>query len=847
MNNVQFKSLIILLFIISNKITPQITIDGTITDPDNNPISNAYVEIIDQNDSLNNYSTITNSNGYFQISNITDIESFEKYILEDYLLIRNYPNPFNPSTIIYFELAKAENIEITIFDILGREIRTLFSGFHNAGVDQINWDGRNNFNQGVSAGVYLCQLRTKNHFKVHKMVLLDGGGITNSEISNTKLSTVSISKTNAVKSIFNFTVKVTADSIDDMYFRNLTSTNDTTLSLVVSKLFLLETIGPDGGTIGNDDFKVTISSGAINDNYEIAIYNVADDGAFGENTVSPTYKLKGIPVNYSKPLQINAKYSSVLSNSSFTGVGRKIFDVINQDSIIFYDLIEAYDSSGYLISKIPIDSSTINTLSKVTGGEFIDLILKEVTGIKQKRTQHFLLKYPENTDIDTTKILDIFENAFEYAYGYLLYENYPFFYDDWYHPPMVVNLTEMTEVMQDAYYRNNQRFAVNINFARNKQYNKILIEATKRLFLPNSYIDKPSSWHDLSIYYWIESLLTDDPNFKYPQIDDYNFLSNGFVPFNGYNISNPDFTKIKNHALGMTSFLRYLKKVQNVGLGVIGNTFAFNKPVILNSINNWWPDFFAKYINNELYTLPNDYFINPQNYDEDFRIFEWNINSEEGITKTFSSSEVGRYQDLSAKIFKVNLNYEPTDTTYNMLFSMDSQSGLDGLSLVMFGIQDGKTEYLNTAKAEDFEIPKLKSYFDSGVKEFLAVLVNSKITSDDYLGETEIDLTVSIKKDSELSKIKKCAFYLRVNVEKHFENSFGTTVETVDYTLDPLFSAVGSFSGNTFTGSYEHTTIPGDSSKHSGTVIVTLNEDAIFVTVPVKNFSASASKLMFTF
>ncbi len=51
-------------------------------------------------------------------------------------------------------------------------------------------------------------------------------------------------------------------------------------------------------------------------------------------------------------------------------------------------------------------------------------------------------------------------------------------------------------------------------------------------------------------------------------------------------------------------------------------------------------------MNNELFELPNDYFIN-RAHDE------WNINSEEDVSKTFTST----YQDLSAKIFKINFNY----------------------------------------------------------------------------------------------------------------------------------------------------------------------------------------------
>ncbi len=188
MNRLNLITLFALFFSLFNHNFAQITIGGTISDPNLKPVRNALVEIFDQKDTLKKYTATTDLSGNFIISNITDIERFGHNLPNDYLIVRNYPNPFNPSTIIYFEIPNAENIEIKIFDILGREIRSLFSGFHIAGVGQINWDGRNSFNQGVSAGIYLCQLRTKDHFKVHKMVLLDGGTNSSGTVSYNKLS-----------------------------------------------------------------------------------------------------------------------------------------------------------------------------------------------------------------------------------------------------------------------------------------------------------------------------------------------------------------------------------------------------------------------------------------------------------------------------------------------------------------------------------------------------------------------------------------------------------------------------------------------------------------------------------
>ena len=107
------------------QIQSQIKIDGTVTNEDLTPVSNALVEIIDENDSTNVYSSNTNDQGYFTISVITGIETNLSQLPQDYIVLSNYPNPFNPTTIIYYELPKSENIEIKIYDILGRRSKNV--------------------------------------------------------------------------------------------------------------------------------------------------------------------------------------------------------------------------------------------------------------------------------------------------------------------------------------------------------------------------------------------------------------------------------------------------------------------------------------------------------------------------------------------------------------------------------------------------------------------------------------------------------------------------------------------------------------------------------------------------
>jgi hypothetical protein len=90
-----------------------------------------------------------------------------------FYIYQNYPNPFNPSTKIDFFTSKKENIKLEIFDMLGRQIRTLVDGIVAAGPQSVSWDGRDAQGKRVSSGVYFYQLKTESGFtKTQKLVLL---------------------------------------------------------------------------------------------------------------------------------------------------------------------------------------------------------------------------------------------------------------------------------------------------------------------------------------------------------------------------------------------------------------------------------------------------------------------------------------------------------------------------------------------------------------------------------------------------------------------------------------------------------------------------------------------------
>ncbi len=82
-------------------------------------------------------------------------------------LAQNYPNPFNPVTVINYRLASKSEIQLIIYDIIGREIKTLVNQVQNSGEHSINFDA-----SGFASGIYIYKLKTNSFEQSRKMLLL---------------------------------------------------------------------------------------------------------------------------------------------------------------------------------------------------------------------------------------------------------------------------------------------------------------------------------------------------------------------------------------------------------------------------------------------------------------------------------------------------------------------------------------------------------------------------------------------------------------------------------------------------------------------------------------------------
>ena len=106
-------------------------------------------------------------NNFLELGKIAGENRNEPYLPKAFKLYENYPNPFNPETIIKYEIAEYSLINITLFDILGNKIETLLSEEKPAGVYTLEFNAAN-----LPSGIYFYRISAGPFVKTKKMMLL---------------------------------------------------------------------------------------------------------------------------------------------------------------------------------------------------------------------------------------------------------------------------------------------------------------------------------------------------------------------------------------------------------------------------------------------------------------------------------------------------------------------------------------------------------------------------------------------------------------------------------------------------------------------------------------------------
>ena len=113
-----------------------------------------------------------NRSGYSDIVEATLLSIDDGSLPSVFTLHQNHPNPFNPTTQIRYDLPNDAMVNITIYDMMGRMIKTLVNAQQPAGYRLAQWDATNDYGETVAAGLYLYTIQTGNFIQTNKMVLL---------------------------------------------------------------------------------------------------------------------------------------------------------------------------------------------------------------------------------------------------------------------------------------------------------------------------------------------------------------------------------------------------------------------------------------------------------------------------------------------------------------------------------------------------------------------------------------------------------------------------------------------------------------------------------------------------
>ncbi|MBX3006909.1 MAG: T9SS type A sorting domain-containing protein [Melioribacteraceae bacterium] len=138
-----------------------------------NGLASGNVAVI--NVGLRNVETTGEISGTLTI-NDNGLQSLEplklRAIPTEFGLGQNYPNPFNPTTSIKYQIAENANVSLTVYNMLGQQVKSLITGQQEAGYYTVNWDGTNEYGSKVASGIYIYRLQAGKYIQTLKMNLL---------------------------------------------------------------------------------------------------------------------------------------------------------------------------------------------------------------------------------------------------------------------------------------------------------------------------------------------------------------------------------------------------------------------------------------------------------------------------------------------------------------------------------------------------------------------------------------------------------------------------------------------------------------------------------------------------
>ena len=102
----------------------------------------------------------------------TDVDVVDVATPTEFSLAQNFPNPFNPETVIKYKIPDAVQVKLVIYNLLGQVVRTLVDENQSAGLYEVKWDGTSEYGIKLASGVYIYRIEAGSFTKTRKLVFM---------------------------------------------------------------------------------------------------------------------------------------------------------------------------------------------------------------------------------------------------------------------------------------------------------------------------------------------------------------------------------------------------------------------------------------------------------------------------------------------------------------------------------------------------------------------------------------------------------------------------------------------------------------------------------------------------
>ena len=528
-------------------------------------------------------------------------------------------------------------------------------------------------------------------------------------------------------------------------------------------------IGASGGTVKTEQITVNVPQGAFTDQTTVGLTTTTEK-KYGENAVSSTYKISGIPAAFTKPLTISIAYKGTLSNESFIVIGENITEKLLGENIRLEHYYPVVVSDSIFSCTIPPNQfQAAKRSANNAGNQFIDLYVTALTNyLSDKKAPHFPMVASKISEDQCQKIGSYLEGV------YKVVENLGFNY---HLPGNVYGTIDSVEVrfamdvtdppvFQLSYpgatpslwfqisYGQGSGGSIPANIKHDTAQSFMTLITT--YYTPVADLNK-FSWFDLAMSDWISRYIntTTADEVPLPMAATPTATLKG-IPILSVQNANTFLTQSRS----FSPLIEYFNKKYKISTSENAISRIYDErykgknlsesleSVLGDDERVWWPEFVKEYVAGNIYNVTASSFTS-----SDVQKGKFTVTSKD-TTKTFNSV----FGDLAADIYTISLDPMFKDKIGSIRFTADSKDVADEyLNVLLFGIKGGKLTYVG--RGAEFSVTSLSSATDNNT--LIAVVANSLL---DYPFNTDNDYSLTVtaaqKTGFSLADLKKCRIVL---------------------------------------------------------------------------------------